>query len=515
MTCNHHEYDVFLERFNYQFLNRVRDNDNALFTTAVNPKHLWRAYINSFPASQRQYHNCHACREFITGYGGLVVISQGTGKIQSALWRPVLNTAAYALYSRGFAAMRALVESSYITGCFGYGAEDGQLMGRAATPEWSHLAVNFPPGAQPTEMHSVGIGNYRMLERAFDAFPVGVCDTALQLLSSPAAYREEKVIDRLRWFRNLPRPVRRIPGLSSPALWKYIHKAPTAWCAINGSVLGMLMSDLMTKSKAQALDNFNRAMDPLRYMRPTAAPKEGTINQAEKKFRELGLELALPRRFATMADIPDRAFDWKPSLVNPGGVFSHLRRTAPAGATLAAPPKMSMAKFRRLFLADAAAIDYQVADGAAYFALVTAVNPLAPLLFQWPHPVSWYTYSGIFDQDAKSWGLSTGVWEPVHGIIKLPAHWDGGISRFSPMSMFLLSAMDRKNGGSGLFPEILRKELHDVRSVIEAFSKSAVIQRPDNAVSAVVMAEHVHTSLRLRVTTHSGDVYTTAIDRDE
>jgi len=75
-TIGDGEYDAFLRRVNDRFLKNVGEGI-PLFTTDVDQDELWLAYLSGFPnADDRQHHTCHACRQFIQRFGGLVTIDR-------------------------------------------------------------------------------------------------------------------------------------------------------------------------------------------------------------------------------------------------------------------------------------------------------------------------------------------------------------------------------------------------------------------------------------------------------
>ena len=71
-------YRSFLAAMQARFLrnigNPMKPGDivRPLFTT--NAAGLFDVYLNAFPESDRQYHNCNACRHFIERYAGLVTL---------------------------------------------------------------------------------------------------------------------------------------------------------------------------------------------------------------------------------------------------------------------------------------------------------------------------------------------------------------------------------------------------------------------------------------------------------
>jgi hypothetical protein len=73
------------------------------------------------------------------------------------------------------------------------------------------------------------------------------------------------------------------------------------------------------------------------------------------------------------------------------------------------------------------------------------------------------------------------------------------------------------NAGIALFPECIRSELHEVRSVIEAHSKSAKFENPDERPHAVALSFEKGTiyrpGFRVRVTPASAPAREYLIDR--
>ena len=64
------------------FNESIKANE-PLFTTNV--ENLFDIYLNNLPEEGRQHYNCHACRDFINRYGGLVTIDSETGKTSPAM----------------------------------------------------------------------------------------------------------------------------------------------------------------------------------------------------------------------------------------------------------------------------------------------------------------------------------------------------------------------------------------------------------------------------------------------
>jgi hypothetical protein len=140
-------------------------------------------------------------------------------------------------------------------------------------------------------------------------------------------------------------------------------------------------------------------------------------------------------------------------------------------------------------------IYYQTRRGRCPFAaLVTAVDPDAPPILQWDlpdnrNPVSWYLYEG--GSDHAEFGLLQGRHE-VTAIALQPNQWtseDQFAHQGAGVFFAILGCHDTHNRTLCLFPEILRSEFHDVRSVIEAYSRQTPIEGRMEAMCAGIMIQ--------------------------
>jgi hypothetical protein len=139
---------------------------------------------------------------------------------------------------------------------------------------------------------------------------------------------------------------------------------------------------------------------------------------------------------------------------------------------------MTWAKFERDVLPTAEKIELDPPYSGNFFGLLTASDPTAPPIIQWDsedvrNPFSWYVYHE--GSKVYNWNLTTKEWVAVTAITDLPCRWKGKTNgNFEQGRMFVLAgAHDNTAPSAGLFPEVVRTDLRHVRSVIEAYSKSA------------------------------------------
>src|SRR5581483_5823738 len=132
-------YDAFLSYFNARFLETIQNGTRPLFTTDA--EGLFAAYLAAFPeGTERQHHNCSACRHFIDRYAGLVTIDE------KGLTTPaVLNLEDVPeQYERPIADMARLVRKAKVTGVF---LSSQAVLGQPVTGPWRHFAVTLPKRA--------------------------------------------------------------------------------------------------------------------------------------------------------------------------------------------------------------------------------------------------------------------------------------------------------------------------------------------------------------------------------
>jgi hypothetical protein len=329
--------------------------------------------------------------------------------------------------------------------------------------------------------------DFKTLRRALGEFTARDLETAVRLLRSEALYRGEKLLGQAEWLLDLKRNA--IVGAkgarSRNLVWRAVASAPAGFCHPRSSMIGTLLEDIAAGMSFEEVSRrFKEKMHPLAYQRPQAAPAAGTIATAEKIIQQLGAAGSLARRFARLEEIPTI---WKPKPVPFGRgygdtVFSHLKPKGADGKLhLRAPAqKMTWEKFQRTVLPTADRMELKAPYQGSYTALVTAVNPEAPPILQWDteaqrNPVSWYFWHG--GASAASFGLVAGAFVPVTAVTLKPSMWNDSYRHHGRGVMFVLDgARETRCAGNALFPEILKAEFHGIRSVLEAYSRTAKIE---------------------------------------
>ncbi len=500
------EYDQF-ERL---VAERVADIDTPLFTTNVNPDALWQAYLDGFPRARRQHYNCHSCRKFIQKYGGLVQLHEF-----QAIPEPLISLASPPdFFRKPYIKMLGMVRNASITGVF---LSSDKTWGEPVTrvkktgERWTHLHgkpkhVYSEKALTADQKAAEKLQDFEILKRSIAEFDSKTALEAVRLLKSGTLIRPEKVLDRTEWFADLH-------SLTTNQLWLKVATAPAGWCHVRSSSLATLLESIKSGESFAVLSaKWTALMDPLAYMRPTAAPKAGNIVAAEKLVEKLGVERSLARRFATLQDV--EKFEWiQHGRVNKtriaeysSGAFSHIK---PRQATPKSPSKiiipqqtMTWAKFARDILPDAETLEVVLPGRGGFYGLTTAVHKDAPNLMQWDSPCSHYFYAQ--GSTPAEWGLY-GQYAKVTAVFLAPHEWgEKKFSNHKRMAMFALEgARDQRAGyktGLCMFPETMRSEYHGVRAVIESHSETGTLEgKPFGDANGLALQDGQPNSVTLRV----------------
>ena len=470
-----HDHDWATFRMNLGVVyGRVVAGHTHVFSTDASG--LYETYLKNL-GSERGVHTCNACRRFIESYGGLVTIAHD-GQLKSLFWD---ERVAPHFYGAALVAMRKKVESAKVTGVF---LSSDMVWGQPITGPWTHLSVNsqLVYRERALDAHQAMANVKHRVETVATAlreFSAVSLDQVLQILNADAVSRAEKFVGPMQWLRDLhDRPAGKRGGA---VLWKRVAAAPEGYCHPRASAAGTLMEDLQNGLPfADAQRRFNAKLHPLAYQRPQAAPSAQTIKQAEDLVAKLGLESALQRRFARLEDLETY---WEPRVAQAarkasGGVFRHVKAKGdvPVPGVKLPMQTMTWEKFSRKILPSAEEIQFMVPAAGQFLALTAPVDPNAERLFKWDNPIAWYVYPN--GASAQQFNLRAGAHVRVNAITQLPTMWGSDPKPYIANGVVLVldGCRDTANGGLGLFPEIIRDDLHGIRSVVEAHSKAKKLQ---------------------------------------
>lgn len=456
--------------------------DAPLFQTDADQAALWDAYLSNLREDRRQHYNCHCCRHFIQRVGGLVTIDE-RGRQYPALW----GFDAPMFFEKSVATLRRIVDNAKVTGAF---LSADPVLGTPRTKEWTHLAASNPKPHTDRiktagQLMAEKLEDYKMLCHGLADYSREHVEQAVRVLKADAVDRSEKTLGVAEWFFKLHNAIKDNPKAKRNLTWLAVASAPPGFCHVRSTMISTLLDDIKS---GLPFDDIARRwkdkMHPLQYQRPTAAPKEGAIKQAEEMVAKLGLERSLLRRYATLDDVLAKLWTPRalPESAKGGGVFDHLREQRKPQAIELPATKMTWEKFQRTILPNVLSVEIQAPSHGNYYGLVTATDPDAPAIIQWDgldghprNPVSWYVYHG--GSSATNWNIAAG-WRNVTGIFQGPFKWQEPTKfkhQADSVCFAIEGCQETRSAELCLFPEILKAEFHGIRAVIEAHSKSGGI----------------------------------------
>jgi hypothetical protein len=502
--------------------NKVVDAYKYLFTTDA--EGLYEAYLSNLPIEARQHYTCNACRHFIERYGGLVSIN-GDGILRAVMWEAEVPE----FFIASVNAIRQIVLNSKVTGVF---FSKNEVLGNPVTGEWTHLSAVLPKSMVYkglvkgiNEVTAEKKADYTILINGLVEYPLEAVEQAVTLLKSESLYRSEKTLGVAEWLKDLHNRRNEIKNGKNKTniTWLAVASAPPGYVHVKSSMIGTLLDDIVAGLPFESVSRrFAEKMNPLQYQRPQAAPTSGNIERAEKIVEKLGIQKSLVRRFARLDEIQTI---WKPVeevKSESGGVFSHLKaKDKNEIPKMELPTKtMTWVKFLETVLPTAKSIEFHVNSyDKALSCILTAVHDDAPPIIQWDseekrNPFSWYFAYPV--PSCRDWNLVSGF-RKVTGICLQPSMWNHDIGHMGKGVFFVIEgAKDTRKDdsrGNALLPEILKSELREIRSTIEAYSKSAKLEGYLEASACGVMfQEGAAWDAILRVTSDMG-VATYKLDR--
>lgn len=495
-------------------------SQGPLFQTDADPVALWHAYLENLAEDRRQHYNCHCCRHFIQRIGGLVTIDPD-GRQRPALW----EFSPPEFFRRSVESLDSLVQRAKVTGVF---LSADKVLGTPRTKDWTHLSASNPkPHANKVhtaaQVASEKLEEYKMLCHGLSDYSRETVEQAVRVLKADAVYRSEKALGIAEWFLKLHEAIRDNPKAKRNLTWLAVATAPPGFCHVRSTMISTLLDDI---NSGLAFDDIARRwkdkMHPLQYQRPTAAPREGAIKQAEELVAKLGLERSLLRRYATLDDVLLKLWTPRelPDAPKTGGVFGHLREQRKPEAIELPATKMTWEKFQRTILGNVLQMEIYVPSSGGFCGLMTATDPEAPAIIQWDglaghprNPVSWYYWHG--QSSASQWGLTPG-WNKVSCVFPNPSKWQepGKFKHQKATIHFaIVGCVESRTTSLALFPEILKAEFHGIRSVIEAHSATGGGTGAENGTANGLTFDGSG-EVRLRVRTAEG-LASYTIDRME
>lgn len=538
---NHDTQYIEFRALQEDYFQAMLEGERFVYTTDA--PNLFDLFLANLPANLRQHYNCRCCKQFFERFGSLVVIEEN-GIQLPIMWPnhevpPVFSLAMETIYA---AVRRAKVTGVFLSTDTVWGTvrntpQSGPYKGKT----WSHIhavppiKIRAPYSALSTcdQRMAVKVEEFGMIERTLKDFNKDVVERALDVIRYVNIPQSEKVKGPLTWLAELHRALAltRNEAIRHNLIWRACASAPVGFAHIRSGLTGTLLEDVRAGLSVDTIKaKYEKKVAPTVYMRPTAAPSGGLIDEAEKAIAKMGLETALQRRYARLDEVEavwvPRARQERAEVKNPG-LFEALRKREVhplfAGGQNDAV-RYTWEKFQKEILPEADLIEILVPTHGSFFGMLSATDPAAYPILWWDrpearNPVNYYVL--VRGDYAVNWGLKGGSYVKVNAIALDPSTWKGmGTRDNTPKHVFMVleGAKPSKAAESlCLFPEDLTSSLHGYRKVIEAFNNT---KQPTGAGQASACGYVTPTgrngewpNCNLRVTNKAGTCYYVRLDR--
>lgn len=504
-------------------------DDNVLFRTDT--KGIFQMFLDNLP-EDKQHYNCHNCHRFVSKYGGLVRINSDN-TTEPIMWPEVVPP----YFQEAVSKVREYIKNAKIIGV--YIPPTYRILGISDSNGFNHMSVENTLGRRAY----AGINyteRYKYMCNLAKDYPIELLDEANKYIISGTLYRNDVVQNTLTVLINFYNSSAKLKGRErSMYIWKFCATSNAAMFHWKNGILGTLLDDIRNGLDSdEVIARFNSKTDPLNYMRPKAAPSVGNIVRAQELFAELGItENPMKRRLASLDDLQ---LIWIPTIKKEpqdgSSIFNTLMNEAsrdlkfkPREDLVFDKGRMTWVKFESEILPMANSIVANVRlPGQTFASFTTSVYPDSKPIFKWDkennrNPVAMYLKAKTMQDVHFNVLRSTPV--PVTGICYDPESWTIDEARESStlgVTLILYGAKDLGvlNGvtnGTGIFPEDLIPELHEVRSTIEAYSAHDKIEPIMDPACGVRIQKGINYEDRVSLTVYlnNGSAIRCSIDRFE
>lgn len=339
---------------------------------------------------------------------------------------------------------------------------------------------------------------YKMVRTATLKYDIDVVKRANQIILSKVLSNTDTVAAPVNWFYGLLTNLSTVKdsAVKGRMIWHAVANAVPSYCHIGGS---NSMSRTLLDDIKEGLDldtikaKFDDKMDPMKHMRPQAAPSTGNIQRADQIFAELGItEESLKRRYACIDDLK---LLWEPVKVEEeskpkdAGIFGHLKDSAKDAKKSHINfdsidrGSMTWVKFRDTILPLATSMKIKLANVSAaglISTFLTAMYPESAPIFKWDklgdrNTVSMFLHENIGIR-LDYFNIKPETFIDVTGICYDPIMWKDATTKDSSGVNFIIKdakntiTLETEGCGNAIFPSTLIHQLHEIRSTIAAYS---------------------------------------------
>jgi len=408
-------FAVFGEAVFQQFNSMIA---NGLFRVQLEKELLWQMYLGSFPAGsdpmykKRTEHDCQSCRHFIRTVGGVVTVIDG--KLVS-IWDVQIG----GYYQVVADAMSELVKVCPIDNIFlstdkNIGMpKNRQILESGDILTWEHFHVEVPnqymsAGVDIGPKTSLARSTHDVMLRSLQELKLGAINQVLELIDQNSLLRGTENRFAVDAFRVLKEEFDKLTTPLDKDLfcWSRLANTIGSVSGIRNTAIGTLLEDLSDgqKSLDASVNSFETKVGGANYKRPTALVTKAMIEKAHQTIKEMGLESALDRRFATIDDITiNNILFANREAKKAMNVFEQLAAKVPEKIpNLDKIETVTIEDFLANILPKAESVEimFENRHASNLVSLIAPVDPESKNMFKWPNKFSW-SYTGEMADSIK------------------------------------------------------------------------------------------------------------------
>lgn len=457
---------------------------------------IYETFLENLPEDQRAEHQCRTCKDFINKFTNVVKLDEDGN--MTPIYFYLKST--IGSFNKAINACYDKVKNSKITSIFilsKYYKPFGNIDTYVGNPEsggFCHMFMKAPSNSNyyndfynHNEMIAKSRENYRLLAESISKFDLQSVKTITHMLKFGNLPDINGIARDSEYYENFRIELENKKGKErNNYIWWHVSHGSERLFHLKSGLLGTLYEDMMDGLDPDTIrDRYIDKADPMNYMRMKSKPSYQNTVKAEELITKLGLLNSLDRRYATFEEVP-KIWVPKETKNNSGeGLFTHLADNEPTKTkqfSSNCPIPISFNKFLIDILPNADRIECMVNYIDSFICICTAQNDGSKPLFKYGNTFSQYLYKG--GSKATEFGLAANSYVEVTGICKSPEYFNIE-GKCDSYILLLKNCKDsnHENIGSAIFPESLIKELHEVRSTIEAYSKNSHLSNYENSTA--------------------------------
>lgn len=429
-------FNQFVRVFQSEFAQMV-EFGKQLYVVDMDRQSLWDTYLESFPVSERQSHNCNVCRSFIKNYGHIVAIDINYNlqsiwdfQVDDPMWQSVVNNLRDLVYCYGIRDV-FIPESQKL----GFRSNIQRVLDPTTqklvdTIEWEHLYLEVPRSYVTGRTPQSYRDPRNVFKRALEEFDIQTVQTVLELIDQ-GLYKGVEYKATLETF--LQEQQTFISTVLSSVqvenyYWVAASRVGIGVAKIRNSAIGTLLIDIRKDVDLDvAVRKYESVVAPQNYRRTTAMVSQRQITDAEQTAVEEGLVDSLARRYAVQEDISANDVLWlNRSLASSvKSVFGALKADTPTDPKkLSRIDEISIDDFFNNILPKSTSVDILLENKHTnnLFSLIAPTNPDAKPLTRWGNNFSWYYTGDVTDSIIKRNVEKAGG--SVTGVLRFSIQWN-------------------------------------------------------------------------------------------